>query len=142
MSLAHPWVLLLLVPAAALLWLRRPSGAGRYPLAATALRGAALLALVLALAQPSLHGRARTPDVVVLDGSRSVTAADRKLEASLLRAGAANTPGDVSSWQVTFAGGARAAGLHQSEPARRRRARRISPAGSRSPAPCSRTAGG
>ena len=52
----------------------------------------------------------------MLDGSRSVTAADRKLEASLLHAGSEHTPNDVSSWQVAFAGGARAAGLHQAEP--------------------------
>ena len=79
------------------------------------MRAAALLALVLALTQPSLSGRARTPGVVVLDGSHSVTLADRRIEAQLLRAGDRRTPADVAGWQVAFAGAARAAGIHQVE---------------------------
>jgi Ca-activated chloride channel homolog len=112
-SIAHPWFLVLLAPAAALLWLRRPPGEGRYPAVATALRAAALIALVLALAQPSLSGRAPTPGVVVLDGSHSITAADRRVESRLLRAGDRHTPAGVAGWQVSFAGAASAAGIHQ-----------------------------
>ncbi|MDO8210597.1 vWA domain-containing protein [Conexibacter sp. CPCC 206217] len=108
MRFADPLLLLLALPVAALavaLAVRRPA-IGRRDRAARALRLAACLLLVLALAQPQLTHGSRTPAVLLLDRSASIDAAATAHEAAWLTKARDGGPAHATG-VVTFAGTSR-----------------------------------